>query len=178
MRRLAAVLSGLMVAILVAIVFAPPPTSAAQARAVEPPLVILHADNRYDVEADGSYVQTYHFEFRPTNDASARREAQQAIGYSPSLEEFTILDAYVRKPDGRVLPVTASGHPRLSCRGPTPDLAMFSDQRQKVIVFPDAAGGDMLGYTWRRVVKRPAFPGQFMTNIYMTRGKPMACARC
>jgi transglutaminase-like putative cysteine protease len=137
----------------------------------EPPLVIVDADNRYDVAADGSYTQTYHFAFRPTNDAAARREAQQAISYSPTLEQFSIVEAYTQKADGRVLPVAAAGiHDQLPFG--EPDLALFSDQRQKVILFPDVAGGDTLVYTWRRVVSRPVFPGQFMTNIYMSRDTP------
>lgn len=135
------------------------------------PLIILHADNHYDVAEDGTFTQTYHFEFQPTNDASARREAQQAISFSPSLEDFTILDASTRKPDGRVLAVPDSAiHDQLPWS--TPDLALFSDQRQKVIVFPEAAGGDTLSYTWRRVLRHPALPGAFVTNIYMGLGAP------
>jgi transglutaminase-like putative cysteine protease len=135
--------------------------------AAQPPLVIVAAENSYDVARDGSYTQTYHFEFRPTNDAAARREGQQAISYSPSLEDFSILDAYTRKPDGRMLSVAPESiHDQLPFAAH--DLASFGDQRQKVIVFPDAAGGDTLVYTWRRVVHRPAFPGQFMASVYMS----------
>jgi transglutaminase-like putative cysteine protease len=136
-----------------------------------PPLIIIAADNTYDVAADGSYTQIYHFEFQPTNDAAARREGQQAVSYSPSLEDFSILEAYTRKADGRVLPVgEGSIHDQLPFG--TADLSAFGDRRQKVIVFPDAAGGDTLVYTWRRIVKRPMFPGQFMANVYMSDTTP------
>jgi transglutaminase-like putative cysteine protease len=137
----------------------------------QPPLIIVAADNAYDVAADGTYAQTYHFEFRPTNDAAARHEGQQAITYSPSLEDLTILEAYTKKADGRVIPVPSSAiHDQLPFA--SADLAAFGDQRQKVIVFPDAAGGDTLVYTWRREVHHPPFPGQFMTSIYMSVATP------
>jgi transglutaminase-like putative cysteine protease len=136
-----------------------------------PPLVILAAENTYDVATDGGYIQTYHFEFEPTNDASARREAQQAISYSPALEEFSIVEAHTRKADGRVIPVAAAAiHDQLPYGAR--DLNSFGDRRQKVIVFPDAAGGDALGYTWRRVVRHPVFPGQFMASAYMSETAP------
>ncbi len=137
----------------------------------ETPLKILLADNSYDVAADGTYIQTYRFEFRPTNDAAARREAQQAVSYSPSLEDLTITEAYTQKPDGRRIPVAPSAiHDQLPRGGP--DLASFSDQRQKVLVFPDVGGGDTLVYAWRRDVHKPVFPGQFMTSVYMSSNNP------
>jgi transglutaminase-like putative cysteine protease len=163
---------GAVLAVLVALPLTPawasPPPEPAPA---QPPLIIVAANNSYDVAADGSYTQIYHFEFEPTNDAAARREGQQAVSYSPSLEDFTILEAYTRKADGRVLPVAeGSIHDQLPFG--TADLAAFGDRRQKVIVFPDAAGGDTLVYTWRRIVKRPVFPGQFMANVYMSDTTP------
>ncbi|HEX3348064.1 MAG TPA: DUF3857 and transglutaminase domain-containing protein, partial [Acetobacteraceae bacterium] len=161
--------AGLGIAVLAFVTCA---VSSAASRASEvAPLIIEHADNRYDVQTDGSYVQTYHFEFEPTNDASARREAQQSIPYSPALEDLRVVEAFTRKPDGRVIHVDPSAI-RDVLPWSTPDLALFGDQRQKVIVFPEVAGGDTLAYTWRRIVKHPIFPGQFMTSIYMSRANP------
>lgn len=137
----------------------------------EPPLVNLRADNSFDVAADGTYVQTYRFQFRPTTDGAARREAQQSVSYSPSLEDLTITEAYTQKPDGRRIDVAPGAiHDELPWG--SRDLASFSDQRQKVLVFPEVAGGDMLVYAWRRAVHRPVFPGQFMTSVYMSRNTP------
>ena len=146
---------------------------AASARAAEPPLTIVRSDNAFDVSPDGTYVQTYRFEFRPGNDAAARRDAQQAVGYSPSLEDFTITEAYTRKPDGRRVPVGPGAiHDQLPAG--SADLASFSDRRQKVMVFPDVAGGDTLVYAWRRAVHRPVFAGEFMTSLFMPRTTPWA----
>ncbi len=143
----------------------------AGASGVETPLVILRADNSYDVARDGTYVQTYRFEFRPTTAAAARAEAQQAISYSPSLEDLTITEAYTEKPDGRRIPVLPQAvHDQLP-RG-SQDLSSFSDQRQKVLVFPEVSGGDVLVYAWKRTVHMPVFAGQFMTNVYMSRNNP------
>ncbi|MBV9813574.1 MAG: DUF3857 and transglutaminase domain-containing protein, partial [Acetobacteraceae bacterium] len=145
--------------------------TATPAAAAAPPLVIVAADNAYEVQADGSYVQTYRFVFRPTNDASARQEAQQAITYNPALEDFAILEAHTQKPDGRTIAVPPDAvHDALPPADP--DLTSFGESRQKIILFPDVAGGDTLSYTWRRTVKHPLFPGQFMTSIFMASGTP------
>lgn len=143
----------------------------AKAGDADAPLMILKADNSYDVAIDGTYVQTYRFQFRPATDGAARREAQQSVSYSPSLEDLVITEAYTQKPDGRRINVAPSAiHDQLPWG--SQDLASFSDQRQKVLIFPEVAGGDVLVYGWRRAVHRPVFPGQFMTSMYMSRNNP------
>ena len=139
----------------------------------EAPPTTLKTDIGYVVALDGTYVQTFRSEFHSATDADARREAQQAIYYSPSLESVTITEAYTEKPDGRRLVVgPAAIHDQLPSGNQ--DLTTFSDQRQKVLVFPDVAAGDVLVYAWRRVVRKPVFPGQFMASAYMPRGSPWA----
>lgn len=142
-----------------------------EAANLERPSMTLKADIGYVVQLDGTYLQTYRSEFHPASDADARREAQQAVFYSPSLESVIITEAYTEKPDGRRLAVTPAGiHDQLPWG--TQDLANFSDQRQKVLVFPDVAGGDVLVYAWRRVVRAPVFTGQFMASAYLPRSNP------
>jgi hypothetical protein len=163
MRQISIVLA--MVAALLVAFFA------LSARA-EPPLTILRAENTYDVHPDGTYTETYHAELRPANDAAARREAQQAFAYSPTQEDFEILEAYTRKADGRV--VRADGPAvRDQLATGSSDRTLLTDQREKVVVFPDVVGGDTLVYTFRRTLKHAILPGQFMTAIYLARDVPL-----
>lgn len=133
--------------------------------------MILRADNSYELALDGTYVQTYRFEFRPSTAAAARAEAQQAVSYSPSLEDLAITEAYTEKPDGRRIPVLPQAvHDQLPWG--SQDLASFSDQRQKVLIFSSVAAGDVMVYAWKRTVHKPVFPDQFMMNVYMSRNNP------
>ena len=145
---------------------------ALSAHADEPPVTILRAANSYDVRADGTYVNTYHLEMRVANDAAARQEGQQAISYSPALEDLQVVAAYTRKADGRVVPV-APADIRDELAPGTSDRSIITDLRERVLVFPAFGGGDTLVYTVRRSVRRPSLPGQFMASIYLSRGTPL-----
>lgn len=142
------------------------------ARADAPPLTILSAADSYDVRTDGSYVNLYRVEMRTGSDAAARRYGQQAFSYSPQMEDLDVAEAYTRKPDGRVLPVDrASIHDQLPPG--TTDRALITDLREKVLVFPEVAGGDTLVYALRRNVRHPPFPGRFLISAYLSRSAPL-----
>lgn len=136
-----------------------------------PPVVIPHAEAGFDVAADGTYVSTYRVEIRVANDAAAKREGQQVFGYSPALEDLTVTEAATHKADGRVLPVDpASIHDQIG--GGPDDIALITDRHERVLVFPDVAGGDTLVYAVRRNVRRPALPGRFLTSVFLGRAVP------
>ena len=142
------------------------------AHADEAPLTIVSASDDYDVSADGTYVNLYRVEFRTANDAAARRQGQQAFSYSPHIEDLEVVEAFTRKADGRVLPVDlASIHDQLTPG--TADRALITDAREKVLLFPDVAGGDTLVYALRRSVHHPPFPGRFLASAYLARGVPL-----
>ena len=142
------------------------------AHADEPPVSIERATNGYDVRADGTYTETYHMELHVANDAAARQEGQQAISYSPSLEDLHVVEAYTRTPDGTRIPVAPAAIRDELAPGST-DRGILTDLRERVIVFPELSGGDTLVYTVQRNVKRAALPGQFMASIYLSRNEPL-----
>ena len=142
------------------------------ARAEEPPVTILRAANSYDVRADGSYVNDYELEMRVANDASARREGQQAISYSPAQEELQVVAAYTHKADGSMVPVAPTAMRDQLAPG-TADRGVITDLRERVLIFPDLAGGDTLVYHIRRLVHRAALPGRFFASIYLSRSVPL-----
>ena len=142
------------------------------AHAEEAPVSILRAANLYDVRADGTYVNDYELEMRVANDAAARREGQQAISYSPAQEELQVIAAFTRKADGSVVPVAPTAMRDQLAPG-SADRGVITDLRERVLIFPDLAGGDTLVYHVRRLVRRAALPGQFFASIYLSRSMPL-----
>jgi hypothetical protein len=120
------------------------------------------------VEPDGSYTTVSHFETSATNDSAARNIAQHQVDYSESMETVEILEAFTRKVDGRVLQVDPT---QIFAQAPpgSPRVPMFSDRKQKVIVFPDVAANDTLVYTIK-YIRKPPFPGQFFFGGVFVRG--------
>ncbi len=142
------------------------------AHADEPPVTILRAANRYDVNADGSYVNDYRLELRVANDAAARREGQQVISYSPAMEDLQVVAAFTRKADGRVVPVAPAAIRDELAPG-SADRSVITDLRERVLVFPELSGGDTLVYQVRRTVRGAPLPGQFFASIYLSRSVPL-----
>lgn len=134
----------------------------------EPPIIQKVLTRDYDVQADGRYAVTIHSELRATNNSAAADIGQIPLGYSDLMQDLEIIEAYTLKSSGKKLAVnTANILPQL--QPGTPQLRMFDDYRQKVIVFPDLSGGDTVVWTARWRQKHPTFPGQFVTDGYFQR---------
>ena len=133
-----------------------------------PPVVVksLH----YDVQVDkaGLETETVHVLLQPNNSAAAQEIMQQPINYSESMADVDIIEAFTVKPDGRRLAVAPSAIFAQPAPG-SPQLPMFNDERQKVIVFPDVEAGDVLDYTYRYREKQAYLPGAFTFNMKFTR---------
>lgn len=111
------------------------------------------------VAADGTFVETIHVEVRANNDAAAMQTAQKATGYVGSLQKLDVVEAFTLKKDGQKIPVDASAIYDQPAPG-SPQVAMFTDARQKTIVFPQFAAGDTAVYTLK-LTSQPYFPGTF-----------------
>ena len=133
-----------------------------------PPVIVKSL--RYDVQVDktGLEIETVHVQLQPTNSAAAQQVMQQPIGYSESMADVDIVEAYTVKPDGRKLAVAPSAIFAQPVPG-SPQLPMFNDERQKVIVFPDVEAGDVLDYTYRYREKQTYLPGAFTFNMKFSR---------
>jgi transglutaminase-like putative cysteine protease len=134
--------------------------SAHPASATESPTVVKLATEDYVVQADGTYVVTTHVEYQARNDSAARQAAQQTIKFSDEMEQIEVVEAYTKKADGSKLPVAESAIFTQVPQG-APNVTAFDDQKQKVIIFPSVAAGDIVAYTIREHVIHPMFPGQF-----------------
>jgi len=127
------------------------------------------------VQPDGSYTSLLHVERLATNQSSAQKIAQQTVEYSESMETAEIEEALTRKADGNVLEVDRM---KIFAQAPpgSPQVPLFTDRKQKVIVFPDVAPDDLVVFTikWTR---KPRFAGQFFTGDVFQRGLAFENAR-
>ena len=127
----------------------------------------------YDVQvgADGLSTDTIHSRIEAANAASATDVGQEPIRYSASMESVEVIEAYTLKADGRKLPVSPGSIYEQPAPG-SPQMPMFDDQRQKVIVFPDVQAGDSVDYTYRYVRKLAPMPGAYSLVMPFSRRFP------
>jgi hypothetical protein len=120
------------------------------------------------VEPDGSYTTISHAEVVATNESAAHSIAQYKLEYSESMETAEILEAFTRKADGKILTVDPT---QIFAQAPpgSPRVPMFTDRKQKVIVFPNVSAGDTVVHTIKQVRKAP-FAGQFFFGGVFLRG--------
>lgn len=129
----------------------------------------------FQVQPDGGYILTQERVARPNNEAGARGIGEHPLRYDEQMDRLDVIEAATVKPNGKRLTVPANAiHVR-----PTEDtrnLPMFSDSRQKVVVFPDVEAGDTL-ILRSRLVHKPTVPGVFSLVLPFDRTFAMNRAR-
>lgn len=149
-----------------------PLLAAAPARA-EAPFVIEHNALTYDVLENGGYTATSSIVFLINNQTAASGIGQLPIPYSPSWQPIEAVEAYLEKPDGTRIPVD----PAQMRDQPTPgdaSLQMFTDMRQRVVVYPTVSVGDRLAMIVHTSMPRPRVPGGFTISNAVLRTLPWA----
>jgi hypothetical protein len=145
------------------------------ASAVETPMGFKVYDTDIVLDTDGTYVGTGHAEIYAKNDSAAQQVAQQEFPYSESLEDLEVVNAYTLKADGTKIPVAAG-----SIFTQTPKDAQnvpMDDRKQKLIVFPKVAAGDLVVYTIKVHARHAFFPGNFTLGDTMPRTVSIEQAR-
>jgi transglutaminase-like putative cysteine protease len=138
------------------------------AAAAEPDAIANRMVLDFDVQPDGRYTRTLHLERRAATDADARRLASFLWQYSPSREQVTVVAAYTRKADGTELPVDPAAIGDVVSDA-SPSVALFTDQREKVIPFIGVTAGDSVVVDIRDQVFRPQLPGVFSFSVLFGR---------
>lgn len=110
-----------------------------------------------DIRPDGSTFSTTHSEFEVHASALIPIVSQTALDYSESLQDLEVTGAYTLKPDGTKIAVAPSAI--LTRQKPTPN-PVFSDVKQKVVLFPNVEVGDTLVYD-ATMQSKPLIPGFF-----------------
>jgi transglutaminase-like putative cysteine protease len=124
----------------------------------------------YEVAPGGGFTKTVHTEVEAENEAAAKDVAQQPVNFSEAMETVDIVEAYTLKHDGRKLPVSAQAILTQLTPG-SPNMPMFDDQRQKVVIFPNVESGDVVVVTAKHTSK-PYIPGLFSLAMPFNREVP------
>lgn len=149
------------------------PLLAATPARAEAPFVVEHNSLDYDVHENGGYTATSSIVFLINNQTAASGIGQLPIPYSPSWQPIEAVEAYLEKPDGTRIPVD----PAQMRDQPTPgeaSLQMFTDMRQRVVVFPTVSVGDRLVMIVHTRMPRPRVPGGFTISNAVLRTLPWA----
>jgi hypothetical protein len=113
-----------------------------------------------DVQPDGTAIETNHRELQVFTAKAAMQLAQFPISYVESMQDIDITEAYTLKADGRKLAVEASAV--LTQQAPqAANAPLFTDMKQKVVIFPNVEVGDTLVLTAKRHDKQAYFKGRF-----------------
>ena len=121
-----------------------------------------------EVQPDGSDVFTQHAEMQILSPTLASQLAQFPLTYIEALTDLSIVEAYTLKADSRKIPIEPNGIiTQQTPTGNNPLAAIFTDTKQKVLIFPDVEVGDTLVFTEKRHNKPVYFPGQFLkTGVF------------
>lgn len=122
-----------------------------------------HAD--FDVNPDGTFTVVRDSVLEVLSEEGIKIANHTGFSYSESLAEAQILSASTLKKDGRRIEVPAANiqdREGVAAGGP-----MFSDIKNKTVIFPDVAVGDKVELSEKIVWKTPLYPGHFfMTEAF------------
>jgi transglutaminase-like putative cysteine protease len=116
---------------------------------------------RYEVNADGTHVETHESTVKVLSDQGISRANRGSVSFSERLQDVQIVSAYTLKKGGRHVDVPASNFQEQTNTGNGDASPMFSDIKTKTVAFPDVAVGDSVVLSYRLVQKEALFPGQF-----------------
>ena len=96
------------------------------------------------------------------NKVAASTLGQFPITYSEGSTDLSITEAYTLKPDGQKIPLDPATIITQQPPGNNPLMALFTDTKQKILIFPNVQVGDTIVFTEKRHNKQLYFPGQFL----------------
>lgn len=129
------------------------------------PARFLVINNRFDVHADGNSTTTSHIEIQLLSPQAVSALAEPALTFSDSLQTLEIKNAYTLKRDGTRLPVAPDAILVRQKAVPSP---LFTDLKEKVILFPNVEPGDTLVYD-SVLQSQATIPGQFYFGLFIPR---------
>lgn len=135
-------------------------TSAVHATPIDNGAIVDKDEQRFTVNADGTWNMERQLEYRIKDARLIRTLAQQSFTYNATLESLDVVEAYTEKPDGSRIAVTPD-RIREQQEAASPEVAMFQDERVKVAIFPQVQAGDRLVVHLRQRQTTPLMTGQF-----------------
>ncbi len=126
----------------------------------QPNITVVQDLTRYDIHADGTFVNDEQMVFKINTDQGVKQRGQIPISYSSSLEELEVLEAYTTTQDGKRIEVASDKI--LTQQSPQSQRApSFDDVKVKTVVFPAVEVGATLTLHIKKTQKKALFPGQF-----------------
>ncbi|HEY4266335.1 MAG TPA: DUF3857 and transglutaminase domain-containing protein, partial [Micropepsaceae bacterium] len=126
-----------------------------------------------DVAPDGTATEINHRELQVFTAKAAMQLAQLPISYIETMQDIDVTEAYTLKGDGRKLAVDPSGI--LTQQAPqAANAPLFTDLKQKVVIFPNVEVGDTLVLTKKRHDKQSYFKGRFIKQSVFSPLTPVA----
>jgi transglutaminase-like putative cysteine protease len=113
----------------------------------------------YTIHWDGSYDYEETVAVRLNTTEAVQDDGEAYITYSGSLDTVKILAAYTRTADGRRVDVAPDKI--IDQQGGDGDDDSFSDDKNRVIIFPALSPGAVEYYHYIIETSQPDFPGQF-----------------
>jgi transglutaminase-like putative cysteine protease len=114
-----------------------------------------------EVQADGRSIDTLEHAEQLITEKAAREYAQVTLGYKPTMADFTVIEAYTLKKDGRRIPVAAKMIQEQRGQVGSLSAASFDDSASTIIIFPDTQAGDTTVYKARWTGTKTLLPGSF-----------------
>lgn len=140
------------------------------------PVIVKKEHNETIIGADRHATLTLHLELQATNDSAAAEIGEQAVPYNEMTQTIEILEAYTLKTNGEKIPVAPDAI-HTQQRRESPQQSLYDDLRQKVIIFPNVAGGDSVVLTARWKQLQHYIPGQFFLSQSYSRWHVVEDAR-
>ena len=132
--------------------------------------------DRFVVEPDGSYVEILEVHQSPLTRTAVQDLGQVDLSFSQSLADLEILEAYVQKADGRRIDVPADAI-KLQDDSASDGAPMFTDEKHRIIIFPELEPEDWQVYKARIRQRTAYFPGHFLESWNFPRHVEVADAR-
>jgi transglutaminase-like putative cysteine protease len=121
----------------------------------------------YVIDADGRWTGVFEAERKAHDAQAARNGARIDLSYSASSQRIEILEAVTLKADGRRLPVAEDKiidiAPQVSR-----EVALYTDNRTRSIVFPNVEAGDSVRFAYRLTTFDLTWPGYSRSFVWQT----------
>jgi transglutaminase-like putative cysteine protease len=115
----------------------------------------------YDVNADGSYVETQKWSTIVLKENALKSCKESSVTFSTRIAKGEILEAYTLKKSGQRIEVPKNSYQVTINDGYDKRSPLYSDQSTISVVFPDLAVGDTTVFSYRVTNKEGIFPGHF-----------------
>lgn len=115
----------------------------------------------YEVNADGSYVETRTWSRRVLKESALTNAKTASVTFSTSVAKGEILEAYTVKKSGQRIDAPKSSYQVTINDGYKTASPLYSDETTITVAFPDLAVGDTAVFSSRITNSEGMFPNQF-----------------